>query len=141
LLALQNLNRDKPDEPIRLSMIRARFAELIAVKTQFKDKSEALFLAGLFSLLDVILDKPLAVVLDEVQTPDEVKICLLNTNSSLGSLYKMILAYEQGQWTEVALHASSLDIDYNTMSDAYVGALVWYNEITSENESEPVRPC
>jgi EAL and modified HD-GYP domain-containing signal transduction protein len=137
LLALQNLGPDKPDELIRLSLIRARFAELIAAKTQCKDKSamqckdtsDELFFAGLFSLLDVILNKPLSVVLNDIEASDVIKDCLFNNDQSTGKIYKLIIAYEQGQWNDVALHADALNIDYKAVSNAYINALLWYNEI------------
>jgi EAL and modified HD-GYP domain-containing signal transduction protein len=128
LMLLHDLGENKPGELIRLSLIRARFAELIATKTKFRDQSENLFLAGLFSLLDVILDRPLASVLHEVQIPDEVIDCLLNVNKEISRIHQIIISYEQGQWEEVIVYAALLDVDYRDIADAYIAALQWYNE-------------
>lgn len=50
---------DKPNEVTRLSLLRARFAENLAGSFGMAAQSSELFLMGLFSVLDVILDKPM----------------------------------------------------------------------------------
>lgn len=131
LLVLQNLGQNKPGELIRTSLVRARLAELIALETAFKNRSEDLFLAGLFSLLDVILDKPLAAILQDINAPDEVKACLLNKNDGAAEIGKAIIAYEQGRWSDVALHADVLKINSRAIIDAYLNALQWYSEMAA----------
>ena len=139
LLALQNISSGKPDELIRLSLIRARFIELIAVQTQCDDKTAAhcrqlsseFFFAGLFSLLDVMLDRPLPVLLAEIEAPGIVKDCLLGKDPSAVALYQLIIAYEQGRWNDVAYHADALSVDHSAIADAYIGALHWYRSLAA----------
>lgn len=133
LLALQNLSRNKPDELIRLSLIRAKFAEVLAEKTPCKGKPEVLYLAGLFSLLDVILDKPLADILTELHAADGLRNCLLNPGDSTGEVLRLIIAYEQGRWDAVTACADKLAIGYAPIVDAYKQALLWYNELATES--------
>ncbi|MBO7531533.1 MAG: HDOD domain-containing protein, partial [Lachnospiraceae bacterium] len=54
----KELCADKPGEITRISLIRARFAELLAPVFGLAASSSELFLMGLFSVLDAMLDKP-----------------------------------------------------------------------------------
>lgn len=131
LMILQNLGNDKPDELVRLSLIRARFAELLALRTKFKNHAHSLFLAGLFSLLNVILDRSMEEMLEEVKASEEVKACLLDNTSDISQIYQLILMYEQGNWQEVFTYADNLKLDYQIIGVVYVAALEWYNGITA----------
>ena len=53
------LYADKPNEITRLSLLRAKFAENLASSFGLAAQGSELFLMGLFSVLDVILEKPM----------------------------------------------------------------------------------
>ncbi|CAK7033303.1 HDOD domain-containing protein [Tissierella carlieri] len=129
LVVVNTIGEDEPDELTRLSLIRARFAELIAINTRYKKQSEEMFLLGLFSLLDVILRRPIREVLDEVKASNVIKDALIDGNGEIGIIYKMIIAYEKAEWDEVLLYAESLDIDCYLIVKAYMDALLWYNKL------------
>lgn len=139
LIALIGMGEDKPDEVVRLSLIRARFAELISHITKFKNRSDDLFLTGLFSLLDVILDRPLSETLNDVNAPHDVRDALLNKSGEFGSIYKIILLYEKGQWEDIRAHADLLNIDHREVIDAYINALLWYNKLTQDMQTPTVQ--
>lgn len=127
LLALNGLGNDKPDEIVRLSLIRAKFGETIARKTKYENKAEDIFLAGLFSLLDVILDKPLEEVLGEIKISQEIKDCLLGKGSQLDHICNVIFEYEKGNWEGVKIYSSLLKIENEEIMDAYIKTLIWYD--------------
>lgn len=129
LMLLHDLGRNQPEELVKLSLIRARFAELIALKTKFKHQSDNLFLAGLFSLLDAILGRSLIEVLQDVQTPDVVQECLLDEDNEISGIYCILVAYEQGRWEDVTVYAGRLNLDYRELAGDYLAALSWYNEL------------
>ena len=53
---IEKLCSDKPNELMRLSLLRAKFAENLAPVFGMAMRSQELFLTGLFSILDIILD-------------------------------------------------------------------------------------
>ena len=55
----KELLSDKPTEIMRLSLIRARFAENLSKVFELAAFSQDLFLAGMFSVVDIMLDKPM----------------------------------------------------------------------------------
>lgn len=138
LIALIGMGQDKPDEVVRLSLIRARFAELISQMTKYKNRSDDLFLTGLFSLLDVVLNKPLSEILKDVNAPQDVKNALLNKSGDFGSIYKIILFYEKGLWENFKTQTDLLNIDYREVIDAYLNALLWYNKLTQDMQTPTV---
>jgi len=129
-VVLRDMGKKKPDELTRLSLIRARFAELLAIKTRFNKESEDMFLLGLFSLLDTILNRPIKEVLNEIQASSIIKQALIDGSGEIGMLYKMMIAYEKAEWEDVVLFAEQLKIDDQLVAMAYMEALIWYGKIT-----------
>lgn len=129
LVILSDMGQNRPDELTRLSLIRARFAELFALKTKFNNESEEMFLLGLFSLLNVMLNIPMEEVLDNIKASDKIRQALIDGSGETGTIYKMIIAYEKGNWDEVLLYANELEIDYKIVATCYMEALIWYREI------------
>ena len=71
------LYADKPNEIMRLSLLRAKFAENLAKSFEMALKADELFLLGLFSVLDVILEKPMSEALKDVQVSKDVYSALV----------------------------------------------------------------
>ncbi len=67
--SMSELCDDKPDELIVMSMVRANFCEEMAKRTN-KKMLTAYFLAGLFSLLDTMMECPLEECLSTMTVPD-----------------------------------------------------------------------
>ncbi|MFO7808206.1 EAL and HDOD domain-containing protein [Guyparkeria sp.] len=89
----------KPPALIHNTMIRARFAELLAAQSQVANPPTA-FLVGLFSNLDAFYNQPLAQLIEELPLTDDIAKALLEGQGSLGELLEYIRFYEKGQWLE-----------------------------------------
>lgn len=131
LIMLNDMGRDRPDELTRLSLIRGRFAELIARQTRFRNKSDDIFLLGLFSLLDIILNKPMKVVLEDVKSPLPVREALLENKGEIADIYGIIINYEKGDWDQAMVYAEKLGLEASSIVLAYMDALRWYNKFVS----------
>lgn len=121
---------DKPNEITRLSLLRARFAENLAGAFGMALQSSELFLMGLFSVLDVILDKPMEEALAMVHVSKQVRDVLVERKGPLVKVYDFILRYENADWQEVSRQMILEDIDMDTLYDAYLQTLVWYRKLT-----------
>lgn len=129
LIVLTELSNDRPEELVRTSLVRAKFAELLALKTHLEDKSDVLFLSGLFSLIDVILRRPLDKILEELNISKEVKNSLLDKDDNLYRFLSLIISYEKGNWDEVASYTNEFNIENQDISDCYMNSLAWYLKI------------
>ena len=76
LATLSILATDKPDELATLSIVRARFCELL-IKPSDREMRDEAFLLGMFSLLDALLDCPLEEALRSVSIGPAVAQVLL----------------------------------------------------------------
>ncbi len=123
---VNEISSDQPNEITRLTLLRARFAENIAGLFELKMQSEELFLMGLFSVIDVILDRPMKEALEMIQVSKEIKAALISREGKFAPVYDFILAYESADWSEVSRILLLRQIDANKIYDAYIESLDWY---------------
>jgi EAL and modified HD-GYP domain-containing signal transduction protein len=86
---------------------------------------------GLFSVLDVILEKPMAEALTDVHVTKDVYEALVNKNGKLAAVMNFIRQYETANWSEVSRLMLLSKIDMKDVYNSYVDALVWYRKIYS----------
>ncbi len=119
------------------SLVRARFGELISPKLDH-GKSD-LFLVGLFSLMDAILDVPMGVVVDGLSLDDETRDELLKVKTEgetrLSPIYQLIIGLEQGDWGQVAALAKKLGLALTFVNRSYTEAMKWARQMTAVNAS------
>jgi c-di-GMP-related signal transduction protein len=132
LVVLSCMGEDKPKEVVVNAVTRARFCENLAPSIGLKDRSSELFLMGLLSMLDVILERPLADILNEVRVAQDLKSALLNGVNTLHHVYELALAYERGNWGRTAQLATTLRTSEQTVTQAYVEAIHWGQQIFEE---------
>lgn len=125
LIALQRLSVVKPEAAFTTSIVRARFLELLAAQTKWRLFKERLFLAGLFSLLDVLLQKPLEEILIEMGASAPMQELLLHGAGPFKDLWGVALAYERGRWHGIEKRALALGLTPQNLSHAYLEAVQW----------------
>lgn len=123
---------DKPSEITRLSLLRAKFAENLGPVFGMKDKSEELFLMGLFSVLDVILEKPMEEALQMVMVTGEIRDALLSRTGRLAPVMNLLLQYENANWQEVSRLLLLDKRDVEPVNEAYKNSLKWYRDLMFE---------
>lgn len=135
LLILRELGRDRPAETVVLSIMRAKFGEILTEKLKMKSLSADAFLMGMFSLLDSILGKPMEDILKDLPVPTEVKLALLGADNKLGSLYQLIVAYEKGEWDRFSYYAGRCQIAEDDVPDLYLQSFQWLTVFLQETGS------
>ncbi len=132
LAALPSLTVDKPDELMRTALVRTRFCELLAPFAGLGHRKSDLFLIGLLSLLDAMLDRPLGETLAELKLDPEMAATLLGKaapGDRLADVYALIRAYESGQWETVAATADLLRLPKDIIPELYLNAVTWSEQI------------
>lgn len=128
LMATGIMAEDKPKELTRIAIIRARFCELIAKKI-LPAQCEAAFIVGLFSLLDAMLDKPLAEVIANLSLADDVVLALTAEKPNLLQyILHTVKAYETGSWFKTKKAAEMINVNDDALADIYQNALLWANK-------------
>lgn len=131
LMMIRDLARDKPDELMGSALIRARFGELLAEKVGYGKRRSEVFLMGMFSYIDVLLEKPLEEILKHLPLSQEIVNALLDYGGEFHLLYQLIKAYEKGKWKEVSSLAEKLKIEEKLLPKFYVDAIDWASQIFS----------
>jgi EAL and modified HD-GYP domain-containing signal transduction protein len=127
---------EKPDELVRLALLRGRFCEQLAPVVGMGGRAPDYFLMGMFSLIDAILDFPLAGILEQIPLADDVKAALLGEPGPLHDALDAVRAYTAGQWKRVAECAGRLGIDEAVMPGLCTSSLLW---CSSSDLAEPDR--
>jgi EAL and modified HD-GYP domain-containing signal transduction protein len=128
LAALTGLAGDKPQQLVVNAVIRGRFCELISVDLGLLQRQSELFLTGMFSLLDAILDMPMEEVVAEVQLTDDVRDTLLGRTPATRGLkesLELARAYEVADWAAIERIAESLNLRPGTVAETYVDSVEW----------------
>lgn len=130
LLSLAELTTDKPTELLKLSLIRGKFCEMAAPLLGFAQRAEDLFLMGLFSLLDAILDRPLDEVLTAIPMPEDTRAALLGEPGTLLTLLRLATALERGTWQDLPQLTTTLGLEEEQLAPLHVGAIQWSNQVS-----------
>lgn len=122
------LYTDKPNELTRMSLLRAKFAENLAPVFSMAIQSSELFLMGLFSVLDVILDMPMKDALETIKVSKNISDALVYHKGIFAFPLEFILQYENANWQEVSRLMIVHNIEMQPVYDAYLNALRWYRD-------------
>ncbi|WP_313187281.1 EAL and HDOD domain-containing protein [Lacrimispora sp.] len=115
---------------LKLSFLRANYAMVLS--DHIKDlpiiRSEV-YMMGMFSTLQYMIDAPLDEILEEVPVAQEIKDALLKQEGICGSLYKLILSYENADWKAVKSLSNELGIPSSLLAQTYMDCVETVNEI------------
>lgn len=129
LVSLAAMASDKPDELIVSSLVRAKFMELTAGEIDPDGKGEDFFLLGLFSMLDAIVDRPLAEIMADIPVSEGIKSALLRHKGAMYPLLALMISFERGDWKRLSAIAKKVGIKEALLPEKYVQAIQWTNEM------------
>lgn len=127
LLFAAQVSGDKPTELMRMSLTRARFAELLAESEGNKDSGKA-FLTGMMSLLDAILNQTMSEVIERLPLTNDIKAALSGEQGKLDDYMTLIRYYEKADWQGANEVLEKLQLDSSQVPDLYHEAINWANE-------------
>lgn len=110
---------DKPNELVLLSVQRACFLELIAIENNLDSRKDSLFLLGLFSLIDAILDHPKEKILSQLSLSAELEKTILGKPSNLSAWLDLIDSCETCDSTKIKRTAEQLHINTTGLFSSY----------------------
>ncbi len=129
LAAMLGAAQTKSSDLVLSALVRARFSELLGTKVSLDGVD--LFLLGMLSLMDAILDVPMYIVVEGIPLDHETKAVLLGNDSRLSPVYKLLLAHEDAQWQTVARLSSQLNLTEDFVAEAHWSAMRWARQVTS----------
>lgn len=130
LVTTLTAGQNRPTDLILTALTRARFCEMISTKVDHG--SSDLFLVGMLSVMDAILELPMGLVLDGIAVEPDTRAVLLGERCPLSPIYDLMLAQEAGQWDEAERLSRELRLADGFAADTHWAAMQWASEMTSE---------
>jgi EAL and modified HD-GYP domain-containing signal transduction protein len=127
LILLAQLGGNKPKELLTLALTRARLCEQLSELDS--SMATSAFTVGLLSVLDALLDRPMPVILRDLDLAPELAAALLGDRAApLGTLLGLVLDYEQGRWSD--LDKSEHIKMTSSLANSYVCALEFARSVS-----------
>ena len=119
LLTLGNLGDNKLVELIHLSLVRAKFCDLVEQAKSLSNNLPTVFLVGLFSLLDASFDQLMQGMIEKKLLPKTLR------RRCVVTIMDLIRALESSHWSAIADISKPLFLDLKTPPVFYNGSLKW----------------
>lgn len=132
LIMIKDLQNSENAEMIKLSMIRAKLMELIARELNLHDRESEYFLVGIFSFIDVILDREMKEVLSELPLSATIKNALTDRSTQMGRTLDFLIAYEKTDWENVIGKYPLNLIEDERFLLIYMEALGWAVQMSAQ---------
>lgn len=127
------IGQERPSDLVLSSLVRARFCELLAPKV--KHGQADLFLLGMLSLMDAILELPIGIVVEQLSLDGDIKAQLVSgktgAKTPLSPIYDLMVAREAGDWSAVTSLGKQLNLSLYFMAETYNAAMKWGHEMIS----------
>jgi c-di-GMP phosphodiesterase len=118
-----------PNQEVAITAIaRAYFCEHLATASGHASQSGALFMVGLFSLMDVLLGTPMEEILGGVGLAPSVRQALLRREGPLAVPLSLTEAYQRADWDYAADAASLIGVPATDLTALYLESLSWAQE-------------
>jgi c-di-GMP-related signal transduction protein len=127
LVATVGAGQDKTTDLVLSALVRGRFGELLA--TEVPHGESDLFLLGLLSLIDAMLEMPIEQILQRISLDLPTRAVLLGQPSPLQPVFQLILAHESGDWEQATKLTRQLRLDPQTVAAYYWQAQQWAREL------------
>lgn len=117
------------EELMNTSLYRAKLCELLAKKLGLKNYSEC-FLVGMFSLIDVLLERPMNSILVQLPLADCIIETISGAKTELSAILQMTIALEKMDWAKVEEIQSELNISVETLLELVSSANLWTSHLS-----------
>ncbi len=114
-----------PPALMRTAITRGRITELLGAGYLSKRERDDLFIVGVFSLLDAMLEMPMEQALDKLNLPDSVNEALLKRSGVYGPFLQLAEACEGPDADRIRTLADSLIMDPELINKCHIDALAW----------------
>ena len=129
LVAAVSAGQEKTSDLVLSALVRGRFGDLLSACVPHGESD--LFLLGLLSLIDAMIEIPMAEVLDKIPLDRETKATLLGQPSLLRPVFQLMLAHESGEWQAAAELCQNLHLDSEQVANYYWQAQQWARQVSA----------
>ena len=120
-----------PSPLLVLAATRGKMMELLAIKQRRNaDYCDEAFMAGILSLIETIIAKPLAEIVGELNLNEHLAAALLRREGELGTLLQLVESVEQPDLGHtLALLAQAGTLSLSDLTAAEIEAMTWASQV------------
>ena len=130
LMIISEMATQKPQELVRLALVRAKFCELLAAASGKPEQQNNLFLLGLFSLLDAMLDSTMEYLVTKLPINDQVKDALIQQSGPLMPYLNAVTTYENKATQECVQAVARIGVARKDVYEIYLQSLEFAQAFT-----------
>lgn len=131
IVTLRSFTDKQSDAIMDIAVVRAKFGEMIANSINLKNRSSEVFLMGMLSNIDALLNMPMEHALVDIPIAEDIKLALLGKENVFKGIIDLILSYEKGDWENFSNISKDLKVDEMKVATMYTEALKWSNKFIS----------
>lgn len=113
------------NEVVKASIVRGRFMELLGKLRFQRAQADDLFVVGIFSRLDVLLEQPMETILEAIRISDEMRDALLSRSGPYGELLALAEALEESNEDSRGSIEGRLGLEPPAVDEAFQTAQTW----------------
>lgn len=126
---VQDAIDERTFELVRISVVRSKFCELMADSSPYAKRKYEASLAGLFSMIDAMLEKPLHEIMHELPISEEIKGAISGEEkNNFYHILKIAVNYEKAVWEELEEDLRIVRVKEEILPDLYFEAVRWADE-------------
>jgi c-di-GMP phosphodiesterase len=111
------------------ALVRGRLMELVGKERLPQGERDGLFVVGLFSLLDLVLQVPLADALKPLHLPEAFSGALLRNAGPYSPFLELAIACESFDQEQIRAASDKCGTDLTTVNACHFAALAWAQQI------------
>ena len=138
LVSIASLNDEAADGLLKLPLLRAMFCELIGKKIGMHCEVDELFLLGLLSVRDALLNMRMSDVLAEIPVGAEINRALLGFPSRCRSIFEVVRDYESDTRERLASSSHAIGMNENFLPDLYLRSVEWVTAVLACDPAMPL---
>jgi c-di-GMP-related signal transduction protein len=129
LAGMFELSKGRPGELLLSALVRARFAELLGSRVGHGE--EDLFLLGVLSMMDSILEIPMRAVIEGLPLDESARRLLLEHEGGLAGIFRLVSEVEAGAWNLVVDSCVELCVAQDFAAGCYTEAIAWAQSLAA----------
>ncbi len=112
------------------ALARGRMAERLAGRALSAKARDEIFVAGLFSLLDVVMNMPMEQLLKQVSLPEDISEAILHQRGPYAPYLAVAVACENDEQASMAALAKQIGREIVEINVAHMDALLWAQQLS-----------
>ena len=114
------------------ALVRGRMAEQLAGRALFAKARDEIFVAGLFSLLDVVMGMPMEQVLKQISLPAEITEAITAQRGPYAPYLALAIACEQDDQSSIEALARQIGREVDDINAVHMDALLWAQQLSDD---------